>query len=147
MLLESRLYVFCPELLVNFVVYFIQILLFIAHVSTTFYIHTYIFFQFLQYSTLIRVLGIFSLPILLFFTCVCQFLACKVFFVSIVTTFIYFLQLQSLPFSCVPALPPFYRTSFQLVSAVKPLLLCSLLSGMRLCMYNIAQKRAPALKD
>ena len=48
------------------------------------------------------VLGIFSLPIRLF-TCVCQFLACKVFFVSIVTTFIYFLQLQSLPFSCVPA--------------------------------------------
>lgn len=102
MLLKSRLYVFCPEPLVNSVVYFVQILLFITYVSTTFFIHIYIFFQFLQYSTLIRVLEIFSLPIRLF-TCVCQFLACKVFFVSIVTIFIYFLQLQSLPFSCVPA--------------------------------------------
>jgi len=99
-LLKSRLYEFCSELLVNSVLYFIQILLFITHVSTTFFIHIYIF-QFLQYSTLIRELGIFSLPMLLF-TCVCQFLACKVFFVSIVTTFIYFLQLQFLPFSCVP---------------------------------------------
>ena len=95
-LLKIRLYVFCPELLVNSVYissrFYYLLRMFQLHSSL---IYIYIFFQFLQYSTLTRILGIFSLPIRRF-TCVCQFLACKVFFVSIVTTFIYFLQLQSL---------------------------------------------------